>query len=259
MSVRLAMKPQEGFEMKGSYSEFWTTIGDFQTLIAALIGLVAVVGAIYAVWLQARLTDSAATRAARDARIRTAATIRSLIGIERLFPVTSYLRNPTKDEVLGMLTKGTGVGLGPADYLSYLQSFVASLSEYPAPISERASFLSWVSGRTALAIKRVAGAGPVGAVPAATAAVDEVRFLLLSAILVTDKLAAELGTYMSAPQLYEENWRERPKSEGWSHSGHWGTITSDAFSLMKLKMDVLLATRADEQHGTNAPLGEVEV
>lgn len=239
--------------MKGDYSDLWTRIGDFQTLIAALIGLAAVAGAIYAVRLQARLANLQTARATRDVRIRTAATIRSLISIERLFPETSYLRIPTKDQTHRMLAKGTGVELGTADYLGYLQTFATSLSEYPPPISDRANFLSWASGRVALAIRRAASSAPNASEAAIAAAAREVRFILVAAILVAEKLAAELGPYMRQPEVYEEWWRENPTAGRWSCGGPGEGFSSDAFDLDALEHEVRLAIVASEHPRGDAP------
>ena len=250
VSTSLAASSPHGVAGPGqkvSYTQFWNTVKDFQSLIAALIGLVAVVGAIYGVRLQAKLASSAAERLKRATRIRTATTIRSLIAIEGSFPATSFLRPPTEDEVYRILTTGTGFELGTADYVSYLKSFAMALAEFPSAISERASFLSWASGRIALAMVRVSTASPT--MPIAKTAAVEVRLLLLAAILVTDELDAELATYIRVPVLYEERWRESPLTDRWVHTCV-STHSSNAFNLEKLKEKVRLAASVTPKAGS---------
>lgn len=228
--------------MVAYYSPFWTVVQAFQSLIAASVGLIAAGSAIYGIKLKSWLDESAEKRKRRRARVVTATMICSLLATEERFPEVSVLRCPSQSEVCEMLRAGSSIDLKPNDYVAYLSSMVSSLSDYPAPICDRANFLSWVAGRVALATAQSKRSG-LNDQEALARAASDVRLLLIAAIEVVGDLGLELSNYKRAPELYEEQWLKSPDAKNWV-AGMGTIVRSRAFNLQDLKEAVALTAQS---------------
>lgn len=72
--------------MDNHYSTFWSTVHDFQPLIAVAGGLVSVLGAIFGIWLKSNIDEVTESRKKRKSRAESATTLRSLIVSEKTIP-----------------------------------------------------------------------------------------------------------------------------------------------------------------------------
>ena len=229
----------ESRRMAIEYPHFWKVVFDFQTLISAGLGLTAVVGAIYGIKLQAYLTERAAARQKREAKKATAGMIRSLIMAEEKLGKASLLQVPSEKHIFRMLNVGSSIDFKPSDYVSYLAKMASQLAEFPAPISERASFLSWASGRVVLATAMAQASSQDSSEMAAVA--QSTRNLLIVAIRVIEDLRFELANYVKNPELYEANWKRKP------HEAEFhGSVQSRAFNLEQLELAVWVQGYADQ-------------
>src|SRR5438874_1369557 len=134
-----------------SYTVFWSVVKDFQSLIGAVVSLIAVASAIAGIVLKARLDEYLGERRLRDARRTIALSLSSIVDIEARFPESSLLRIQSEQDAFMMLASEGNAAVGIKSYIDYFLRFTSTLSAFPRPISERAHFLSWVSARIAIA------------------------------------------------------------------------------------------------------------
>jgi hypothetical protein len=220
-----------------TYSHFWEAVRAFQTLIASVLGLISVGGALVGIKLQSYLAARTADVNARRARVSTAVTIRSFLLSEANFPNLSLLETPTPKQVYQMLKTGRAFDLKATDYLGYLTTIGTSLKDFPRPISERASFSACVSSRVVLATAQ-AKAIPEDDLPTFKAASEEVRLLIIAGTEVAMALADELGRYIKDPGRYEKYWSCNTTSPYWFWDRSWKDLKSEAFDLENLRRDV---------------------
>ena len=184
--------------MKGVYNEFWTVVADFQTLIAAVIGLAAVVGAIYGIRLQAKFAQERTEYRRYQEKQKIAQSIYSLLRIEKQFSETSIFTIPSKLDVEKLLADETAVGFGINDYIDYVTKSISALSQFPEPISDRSSFVVCCFSRLLLAKHRFGDEGSSKA-----DLVDQAQKIIASAVVVLEQLNLELSYYVDHPMCYE--------------------------------------------------------
>lgn len=190
-----------------TYSDTWTVIKEFQSLIGALVSLTAVFSAVGGIYLKARLDERSNEKKLRDSRRNTALSLYSIIRIESRFPETSLLRVPSETEVHALLTSAATAPTGLKSYIDYLLKFTIALAAFPHPISDRAHFMSWISMRIAVASTDIQSSAEANRTEAAQRYASEVRMLFVAALVVMDELADELGCYESSTEEYERVWK----------------------------------------------------
>jgi hypothetical protein len=196
-----------------SYSPFWGTVKDFQSLIGAGVSFLAVVGAIFGIALKTRLDEKSVARRAREERRARAASIWFWIDIERKLPDWGLLRVPTESEVAAMLVNPIGTSIGASKLIEYHANITAGLAEYPHPIADRASFISWTSARTILAIAQIGKAAESERDKLAHRYAEEMALLIRAGIQVVEDLSRELNIYREAPAQYEKAWAQAKPDE----------------------------------------------
>ncbi len=215
-----------------SYGPFWQAVHEFQTVVASVLGLISVAGALVAIRLQSYLASRTAQRESRRARVSKAVTLRALLLAEANFPEISLLATPTPSQVYAMLKTGSSFTLKATDYMNYLSTMSSSLTEFPRPISERASFLTWVSGRVLLASAQANAKEDEQALKKAS---EEIRLLLIAATETALSLAYELGMYTKSPCDYEMRWSVALETNTRIWHQSWKSLKSDAFDLEDVK------------------------
>jgi hypothetical protein len=192
-----------------TYSTFWGVVKDFQSLIGALVSLIAVVCGILGILLKARIDSYQTDRRLREERRDIALSLSSMLRMEGYFQESTLLRIPSEAQVFAMLNNIGNTAIGINSYIGYFTKFVSTLSGFPSPVADRAHFLSWVSARTALALAAVHNAEQSDREAIAHAYAPEVRMLLIAAIIVLDELDDELTCYEQSQDTYEKEWRQR--------------------------------------------------
>jgi hypothetical protein len=221
-----------------SYSPFWQSVHDFQPLIASALGLTSVAGALTGIKLQNYLAARTLERDARKERVSTAIMIRSLLLSEANFPELSLLATPTPKQVYQTLFTTSAFDLKTSDYLSYLGKMATSLTGFPRPISERASFVTWVSARVLLATSQARTIEQNDPIPLKQAS-EEIRLMLIAAMEAAKQLAYELGMYANSPLWYEKRWSREIKVKHSLVHFDWESFKSDAFNLEDLRGSAL--------------------
>jgi hypothetical protein len=215
-----------------SYPPFWHAVHDFQTLIASILGLISIAGALVGIRLQSYLAARNAAIEGRRARVSKAITLRALLLSEANFPALSLFETPTPRQVYDMVKTGPSTTLKATDYMNYLSAMSSSLIEFPRPISERASFLTWASGRALLATTQANAKGDELELKNAS---EAIRLLLIAASQTALSLSYELGMYAKSPCEYEKRWSVELDTNIRMWHRDWEKLKSDAFDLEDLK------------------------
>src|SRR5713101_6520762 len=126
-------------------------------------------------------------------------------------PNGGLLRRPTKSEVAAMLLNPIGTSIGASKVIEFHTNMTVGLAAYPHPIADRASFISWSSARSVLAIAQVANAVESEREALAQKYAEEVTLLLRAGIQVIDDLSRELDIYRTKPEEYEEAWAKNKR------------------------------------------------
>ena len=238
-----------------SYPDFWCAIKDFQTLVSASVALVGVVGAIFGVLLKARLDRLSDERKSRSLRSQTAAAMCALITAERnYFPETSLFRLAREADLKGLVANSDRMALALKDYIDYFTKFVSSLSSFPPPISDRASFMAWISARLAFSMSAIRAAPIEERDKLIAKKASEVRLLFAAAIATIDAIHDELTLYTQFPAVYERHWRKNPDVSFLIYKGRGYTTTS--FDVQTLKERVVDGLRQMESHDASMRLYE---
>jgi hypothetical protein len=211
-----------------SYTDFWCTIKDFQTVVSATVALVGVIGAILGIILKASLDRKINERNSRSARSDIAASVCSLIDAERnYFPGTNLFRLAREADVNGLIGDSDRIALALKDYIDYFTDFVSALSGFPSPISDRAGFMAWISARFAFAISAIRAASTEQRAELVSKKSEEIKLLIAAAIATIDEIYDELKIYRKAPAAYERHWREaRPDPLGLKYKGRYYSTSS---------------------------------
>ena len=193
-----------------TYSPFWSTVQAFQSLIGAGVSLLAVVGAISGILLKTRLDERLVARKDRQRKHAKAASICLWIETEKKLPDGGLLRVPTEAEVVAMLVSPIGTSIGASKVIEYHTNMTTGLAEYPHPIADRASFISWTSARTILAIAQVSNVAESERNDVARKYAENVSLLIRVGIKVMVELSKELDLYCRFQDKYENAWAKKP-------------------------------------------------
>ncbi len=192
----------------------------FQTLAAAIVGLLGASAAVVAVWLSSRLSRANEHRRETTHRTELAGNLISLIEAEKQFSEKGYYPFPifnvafevpeiTPEEIIQWINLEGPLNLGTTSELAQFWGGVyEELKGFPSPICDIVSFVLWATGRAAFVMAAARQRGKDLSPTDLRQTATRIHHLLTAIGLAASDLQTELLKYIQAPRRYgRAPWR----------------------------------------------------